>query len=159
MPGSIGIPAARKWRGMIRFSLRCDKEHDFDSWFASGAAYDSLRAAGHVACPICGSSRVDKALMAPAVRLSQEPVPPDPRPNLAAPATPLEQAMAELRRQVEENSEYVGVNFVTEARRMHEGNAPERAIHGEARLEEAKKLIEDGVPVAPLPFLPRRKSN
>ena len=81
------------------------------------------------------------------------------KPTLGAPATDLEQALAALRRQVEENSEYVGVNFVTEARRIHAGDAPERAIYGEARADEAKKLIEDGVPVAPLPFLPARKAN
>jgi len=140
---------------MIRFSLRCDKEHEFESWFQSGAAYDGLRAARHVACPICGSTAVEKALMAPAVRVAREGA----APSLTAPANPLEAAMAELRRQVEANSEYVGMNFVTEARRMHEGEAPERAIHGEARLEEARKLLEDGVPVAPLPFLPARKAN
>lgn len=141
---------------MIRFSLRCDKEHEFESWFASGAAYEALRAAGHVACPICGSGQVEKALMTPALRPAREG---EAAPGLSAPANPLEAAMAELRRQVDENSEYVGMNFVTEARRMHEGEAPERVIHGEARLEEAKKLIEEGVPVAPLPFLPRRKAN
>ncbi|HSF62903.1 MAG TPA: DUF1178 family protein, partial [Paracoccaceae bacterium] len=64
-----------------------------------------------------------------------------------------------LRREVEANSEYVGVEFATEARRIHAGTAPERAIYGEARPEEARKLIEDGVPVAPLPFLPARKVN
>ena len=64
-----------------------------------------------------------------------------------------------MRRQVEANSEYVGVNFVTEARAIHDGEAPERAIYGEARPEEARKLMEDGIPVAPLPFLPRRKAN
>jgi hypothetical protein len=84
---------------------------------------------------------------------------PEAPPSLSKPETPLETALAELRRQVEENSEYVGMNFVTEARRMHLGDSPERAIHGEARPEEAKKLIEEGVPVAPLPFLPARKAN
>jgi len=145
---------------MIRFTLRCDKDHDFDSWFQSGAAFDSLRAAGHVACPVCGSAQVDKALMTPALRPARDVEGQrEARPSLTAPANPLEAAMAELRRQVEENSEYVGMNFVTEARRMHQGEAPERAIHGEARLDEAKKLLEDGVPVAPLPFLPARKTN
>jgi hypothetical protein len=64
-----------------------------------------------------------------------------------------------MRKQVEENSEYVGTNFATEARSMHLGDAPERAIFGEAKPEEAKSLIEDGIPVAPLPFVPKRKSN
>jgi hypothetical protein len=141
---------------MIRFSLKCAKDHSFESWFPSGSAFDTLKAAGHVACPVCGSGEVEKALMAPsvaAVRGEAE------RPSLGAPATELEAALAALRRQVEENSDYVGMDFVTEARRMHAGEAPERAIHGEARADEARKLLEDGVPVTPLPFLPARKAN
>jgi hypothetical protein len=141
---------------MIRFSLKCAKDHSFESWFPSGSAFDTLKAAGHVACPVCGSGEVEKALMAPsvaAVRGEAE------RPSLGAPATELEAALAALRRQVEENSDYVGMDFVTEARRMHAGEVPERAIHGEARADEARKLLEDGVPVTPLPFLPARKAN
>ena len=139
---------------MIRFSLICDKDHGFDSWFPSGEAFDSLKAQGHVACPVCGSGAVEKALMAPAVRPARKDAA-----ALRAPANPVEEALAALRRQVEENSEYVGMNFAAEARRIHEGDAPERAIHGEARMDEAKKLVEDGIPVAPLPFLPARKVN
>ena len=142
---------------MIRYSLKCAADHGFESWFQSGAAFDSLHAAGHVTCPVCGSSTVEKSLMAPMVRPTREDE--AAKPSLGAPATELEQALAALRRQVEENSEYVGVNFVTEARRIHAGDAPERAIYGEARADEANKLIEDGVPVAPLPFLPARKAN
>ena len=81
------------------------------------------------------------------------------RPRLGTPQSELEAALAALRRQVEENSEYVGMNFATEARAIHEGASPERAIYGEAKPEEAKRLIEDGIPVAPLPFRPARKSN
>ena len=142
---------------MIRFSLKCIADHEFESWFRSGAAFDGLRSAGHVTCPVCGTAQVEKSLMAPMLRPAREDGPE--KPTLGAPATDLEQALAALRRQVEENSEYVGVNFVTEARRIHAGDAPERAIYGEARADEAKKLIEDGVPVAPLPFLPARKTN
>lgn len=137
---------------MIRFSLKCDQDHGFESWFPSGAAYEALKAAGHVSCPVCGSVVVEKALMAPAVRAAREEAGP-----LRGAETPMEQAIAALKKQVEENSEYVGMNFVAEARRIHQGEAPERSIHGEARPEEAKKLIEEGVPVAPLPFLPARK--
>ncbi|MEQ8290979.1 MAG: DUF1178 family protein [Roseovarius sp.] len=151
---------------MIQYTLKCDKDHRFDSWFQSAAAFDKLQSAGMVACAICGSPHVEKALMAPSVRDSrhkspQAPVKPDaPRHRpLSAPATTAEQALAELKRHVEKNSEYVGLNFVREARQMHEGTAPERAIYGEAKPEEARKLLEDGVPVAPLPFLPNRKSN
>jgi hypothetical protein len=142
---------------MIRFSLKCIADHEFESWFQSGTAFDGLRSAGHVTCPVCGTAQVEKSLMAPMLRPAREDGPE--KPTLGAPATDLEQALAALRRQVEENSEYVGVNFVTEARRIHAGDAPERAIYGEARADEAKKLIEDGVPVAPLPFLPARKTN
>ena len=137
---------------MIRYALSCKDGHAFESWFKSASAYDALAAGGHVACPVCGSVDVAKALMAPAVATTA-PAP------LSEPANPLEEAMRALRRQVEENSEYVGMNFATEARRMHTGDAPERAIYGEARPDEAKRLIEDGVPVAPLPFFPARKAN
>jgi hypothetical protein len=140
---------------MIRYALSCADGHAFESWFQSAAAYDSLAAAGHVACPACGSAKVQKTLMAPAVATAEAKTPP----TLSEPANPVEEAMRALRRQVEENSEYVGMNFVTEARRMHQGEAPERAIYGEARPDEARRLIEDGVPVAPLPFMPARKTN
>lgn len=144
---------------MIRYSLRCDKAHAFDSWFASASAFDRLAAAGQVACPVCGATTVEKALMAPAVASTEAAAAPAPRPRLDQPDTPLEAAMAELRRQIEANSDYVGMNFAAEARAIHEGEAPARAIYGETRPEEARKLIEDGVPVAPLPFLPGRKAN
>ncbi len=143
---------------MIRYALKCRDGHTFDSWFQSVAAFDALRAQGHVACPVCGTGEVEKSLMAPAVATAQaEKVPA--KPDLSAPASALEEAMAALRRQVEENSEYVGLNFAAEARRIHGGESPERAIYGEARPDEARKLLEDGVPVAPLPFLPARKAN
>jgi hypothetical protein len=142
---------------MIRYALTCKVGHAFESWFKSASAYDGLAAAGHVACPLCGSAEVTKSLMAPAVSHAVKPA--TPAPSLTEPASQMEEAMRALRRQVEENSEYVGVNFVTEARRIHDGDAPERAIYGEARPEEAKRLIEDGVPVAPLPFFPARKTN
>ena len=138
---------------MIRYALRCDKGHDFDGWFRSSDAFASLQRAGQVSCAQCGSARVEKALMAPAVAAD-----PAPRP-LAAPQSPVEAALEKLRRHVEENSDYVGLSFAEEARAMHEGECPARAIHGEARPDEARKLIEDGVPVAPLPFIPRRRAN
>lgn len=142
---------------MIRFSLRCQADHAFESWFQSGDAFDTLNASGHVACPVCGSVAVEKSLMAPTVRPARAAA--ASRPDLTAPASDMEKTFAELRRRVEENSEYVGLDFVTEARRMHDGDAPERAIYGEARFEDAKKLFEDGIPVAPLPFMPQRKTN
>jgi hypothetical protein len=137
---------------MICFSLRCSNEHQFDSWFTSSAAYEGLRTAGHVSCPICGDSAVDKALMAPALA-SPKPV------AEAAPPQDLAQKLAQLRQMVETNSDYVGMNFAAEARAMHLGDIPARPIYGEARGDEARALIEDGVPVAPLPFIPRAKVN
>ena len=144
---------------MIRYTLTCDKGHGFDSWFQSAEAFDSLRTAGQVACPVCGATQVEKALMAPSVRPARKAATAERKPDLSAPASDLEEALAELRRQVEANSDYVGVNFVAEARAMHEGDKPERSIYGEARPEEALKLLEEGIPVAPLPFLPARKAN
>jgi hypothetical protein len=145
---------------MIKYAIKCSADHSFDSWFQSAAAYEALRGAGHVSCPVCGSTTVEKGLMAPAVRVSdtgEMAAVPD-RP-LAAPGTDVEAALAALRRQIEANSDYVGLNFAAEARRIHAGDAPERSIYGEARADDARALIEDGVPVAPLPFVPGRKTN
>lgn len=138
---------------MIRYSLSCAEGHRFDSWFASAEAFDTLASAGHLSCAVCGTEKVEKALMAPSVKSEAEPMP------LSGPRSAAEQALAEIRRHVEENSEYVGMSFAKEARAIHEGAAPERPIYGEARADEARRLIEDGVPVAPLPFLPKSKAN
>ncbi|MCY1126281.1 DUF1178 family protein [Frigidibacter sp. RF13] len=139
---------------MIRYRLTCDQDHGFESWFKSSDAFDKLNASGMVACSVCGSVKVTKDLMAPAVSQGTEEAKP-----LQRPASEVEAALAALRRQVEENSEYVGLNFAAEARAMHEGERPHRSIYGEARSDEARKLIEEGVPVAPLPFMPARKVN
>lgn len=136
---------------MIRYTLACDKDHRFDSWFQSSDAFDALQTAGHLTCAVCGSSAVDRTLMAPTVRSDKR--------ALSAPTSEAEKTLAALRKQVEDNSDYVGLSFAAEARKMHDGDAPERAIYGEARLEDARKLIEDGIPVAPLPFMPKRKAN
>ena len=139
---------------MIKYALKCNDGHGFESWFASAEAYDSLLKAGHVSCATCGSTRVSKALMAPQVKtVRTEEAAPD-----AAPEDPAA-ALAKLRAEVEANATYVGGDFAREARAQHLGDVPDRPIFGEARPEEAKSLIEDGVPVAPLPFLPTRKAN
>ena len=141
---------------MIRYSLRCAEAHEFESWFQSAAAYDVLHRTGHIACPICGATAVEKSLMAPTVRPAGKG---EGSTSLTDPETAREEAIARLRAEIEANSDYVGMNFVAEARKMHSGEAPERSIYGEARPDEAIKLLEDGVPVAPLPFRPKRKSN
>ena len=151
---------------MIRYSLRCDQGHDFDGWFRSSDGFESLRVAGQVSCTICGSAKVEKALMAPRVAhggdhdggRNADQGGAD-APDLHTPRDDREAALDKLRRHVEENSDYVGMSFAAEARAMHEGAAPERAIHGEAKLEDARKLLEDGIPVAPLPFRTRQRAN
>ncbi|MCT4558716.1 MAG: DUF1178 family protein [Pelagimonas sp.] len=162
---------------MIQYTLKCTQGHQFDSWFQSSAAFDKLAKAGHVSCAICGSTQVEKALMAPRVGVKEntkeataapdqqaaqpsDPQSPPPAPaRLNAPSTEAEKALAAMKEHVEKNSDYVGDNFAAEARAIHDGDAPERPIWGEAKPKEAKELIEDGIPVAPLPFTPTRKTN
>ena len=140
---------------MIQFSLKCPNDHRFDSWFQSADAFDKLLSAGHVSCAVCGAGDVEKAVMAPRVVASRDRAE---RP-LSQPRTTAEQAVSELRRKIEAETEDVGDSFAREARAIHSGEAPERAIRGQAKLAEACSLLEDGVPVVPLPFLPTRKAN
>ena len=155
---------------MICFTLKCPEGHVFDSWFKSSSAFDALAESGMIQCPDCGAAVKDKALMAPDVRTTRAApradAPPAEVPDqqqnmhaLAAPSSEAEAALQELRRKVQDNSEYVGKSFAKEARAIHVGDSPERSIYGEATAEEAKDLVEDGVPVAPLPFVPTRKTN
>lgn len=166
---------------MIQFSLKCANDHRFDSWFQSTDAYAKLKTAGMISCAVCGSDHVEKAIMAPRVRPARSAAQSSPQSldgaatqntapgtalaktqnnsPLSSPKTPDEQALRDLKRKVEENSEYVGPNFADKAREMHDGNAPERAIYGEAKPEEAIALIKEGIPVIPLPFIPAKKIN
>jgi hypothetical protein len=136
---------------MIRYALRCTEDHRFESWFGSSADYDRLHAAGHVTCAVCGSPEVEKELMAPQIGGGSAAERP-----LSAAASPAEQALRELRRKIEAQSENVGRDFAKEARRIHDGEAPARSIIGEARPSEARALVEDGVPIAPLPWSRKR---
>ncbi len=151
---------------MIRYALKCSADHSFESWFANADAFDSLKSGGMVACPECGVTDVSKSLMSPGVQPARAKAAATPpaapaSAELPVPAEPaqVDPRLVAMRKHVEANSEYVGMKFATEARKMHEGEAPHRAIYGEAKLEEAKKLLEDGIPVAPLPFTPTRKTN
>lgn len=165
---------------MIQYTLKCAEGHVFESWFQSAAAFDKLQAAGMVGCAECGSMQVQKAIMAPRVRTGRKAVSSlgEAEPPASAPPTPaaaaqapvidkrtgadpreIEAALRKMRAAVEANSDYVGEKFVDEARAMHLGDAPERAIYGEAKIDEARELIEEGISVLPLPFVPGRKTN
>ena len=137
---------------MIRYTLKCAEGHEFESWFQSANAFDALAEKDLVSCSVCGSDQVSKALMAPRVNATEDA-------PLRAPVDPAQAAMKARREQVEKNSTYVGGNFAREARAMHLGDVPERAIHGEAKPDEAKALIEDGVPILPIPGGPPEKTN
>lgn len=150
---------------MIRFTLQCPEGHRFESWFRDGRAFEALSAAGELSCPACGSTEIAKGLMAPRVQparaseaVREDPAAEDARTPLA-PASERERALAALKARVEAEADYVGMGFVREARAMHEGRRPTRPIYGEAKPAEAIELMEEGVPVAPLPFAPTRKLN
>jgi hypothetical protein len=165
---------------MIRYALSCDQGHVFESWFASSAAYDKQAKRALVACPVCGSAKVEKAMMAPHLARAdvtgpQPPAPPNPAPASTAqtPApvpekTPvamvsaaereLRQKLKELRDHVTKNASYVGPRFPEEARKIHYGEAEHRSIYGEASTEEAKALHEEGIEFHPLPVLPDDKN-
>lgn len=146
---------------MIKFALACDKGHDFESWFPDGAAYEKQARRGLIACPECGSTRVAKAIMAPAVLGASRP--PERDKSAAAPVPvaliderqrALREAVRSLRREIEANTDDVGAKFPEVARAIHTGEAPERAIRGQASRAEVEALIEDGVGVLPMPFAP-----
>lgn len=141
---------------MIVFDLRCDAGHVFEAWFGSSTAYEEQRAGGLVECPLCGSTDIDKAVMAPNVGAKGNqrmavPAKPNEPPTPAAVKAALA-AMAAAQAKALEKSQWVGTAFADKARAMHVGDAPEAPIHGQASLAEATALAEGGVPIAPLPF-------
>lgn len=146
---------------MIVFDLACTDGHRFEGWFGSSSDYEDQRARGLLACPSCGATDVTKAPMAPAVPAKgnqrQEVLPPEQaRPMANTPMPPEMQkalaALAKAQAEALKNSTWVGDKFADETRKMHYGERDEAPIHGQASLAEAKALIEEGVPVAPLPF-------
>ena len=137
---------------MIRFSLTCQNDHSFDGWFRDSEDFDKQKKRGLIACPDCGSVKVDKALMAPAVSTGRK------REMMAlAMSAAQKKAMAELKalsEKLRENADYVGDKFAEEARKIHFGETDPRGIYGEATPEEAKSLAEDGVEFMPIPVFP-----
>lgn len=153
---------------MILFTLRCVADHHFEGWFRDNAAFDRQKRRGLIACPDCGSTEIEKAPMAPrlgrshkgepespkAVATSETPAPPA-APDDAAPSpAQLRRALQVLRRHIERNCEDVGSNFAAEARRIHKGETKTRGIYGEATQAETKALLEDGIEVASIPWVP-----
>jgi hypothetical protein len=160
---------------MIRYSLRCDRGHEFESWFQSSSAYEQQEKRKLVNCPACGSAKVERAIMAPQIvskrRRDGEAPAPAPAPaastDVTAPAsTPLMMAqerelrakIKELRDHIVKNADNVGERFPNEARKMHYGDIEHRPIYGEASPDEARALIEEGVEVSPLPVLPEDRN-
>jgi len=168
---------------MIRYALNCTDGHVFESWFQNSAAFDKQKKRGLVTCPICGSEKVEKAIMAPKLARTDierppAPMPPPPAPSNPQAATPamppmppvpagkssvaimshqereLRQKLKELRDHVTKNANYVGGQFPEEARKMHYGEIEHRSIYGEASPDEAKALHEEGIEFHPLPILP-----
>lgn len=168
---------------MIVFDLKCRNGHQFEAWFNSASGFDRLKKAGHVACAVCGSNKIEKALNAPniapakrkaagasAARGDAAPPPAgEPASDLSAPGRyandpkaakvgELMKQLAELRVQIETNCDYVGPEFAEEARKMHYGEAPKRNIYGEASDTEAKQLNDEGIEFSRIPWTPRRDS-
>ena len=157
---------------MIRYNLRCDRGHAFESWFQSSSAYDSQLRRKLVSCPSCGSAKVEKAIMAPQIGRKTKDNAPAPQPSetttevSTVPSTPLMMAqerelrakLKELRDHVTKNADNVGEKFPTEARKMHYGDIEHRPIYGEATPDEARSLIDEGIEVSPLPVLPEDRN-
>jgi hypothetical protein len=152
---------------MIHYQLRCAEGHSFESWFQSSSAYETQEERNLIGCPICGSSKVERDIMAPQIvskkgRESAVPAPaavkevatPASTPLLMAQERELRAKLKELRDHIVKNADNVGERFPSEARKMHYGDIEHRPIYGEASPDEARALIEEGVEVAPLPVLP-----
>ncbi len=152
---------------MIRYHLRCERGHAFESWFQSSSAYETQEKRRLVNCPVCGSAKVERAIMAPQIvskkgRESVAPAPaastevtsPGSTPLLMAQERELRAKLKELRDHIVKNADNVGERFPNEARKMHYGDIEHRPIYGEASPDEARALIDEGVEVSPLPVLP-----
>jgi hypothetical protein len=134
---------------MIKYTLLCDSNHDFEGWFPSVAGYERQAEMRQVTCPVCGSANVRKAVMTPNISTSKK------RRQTNGPLSPeAVSTLREVRKHVVENADYVGPRFAEEARKIHFGEIEARGIYGEATPAEAKALLDEGVNVAPLPKLP-----
>jgi hypothetical protein len=150
---------------VIRYTLACEKKHEFESWFANSAAYDKQAKRGLVTCPQCGSAKIEKAIMAPQLANTKKrgkatvtSAPAEPVAMLSPQETELRQKLREIRDHLTKNSEHVGPKFSEEARKMHYGEIEHRSIYGEASPDQAKELAEEGIEFHPLPVLPDERN-
>jgi len=156
---------------MIRYALACDRKHQFEAWFNNSADYDRQAKRGLVTCPVCESTKVDKAIMAPAISTSKKrkaaPAAVDvsasqpahaPVAMLSPQETEMRAKLKELRDYLTKNADNVGKKFPEEARKMHYGDVEHRSIYGEASADEAKKMLDEGIEFHPLPTLPDEKN-
>ena len=141
---------------MILYELRCEAGHGFEAWFRNSDTYDVQVAAGEVNCPVCGSSSVEKALMAPAI--AKRPAEDDKARRTHTTMADARRELEALRQKIEENCEYVGDRFADEARKIHYEEAAHRDIYGEATETEARELEEEGIGVARIPWVSRTDS-
>lgn len=135
---------------MILFDLKCHKDHVFEAWFKDSRAYESQAKAGKIVCPVCASSKVGKALMAPSISSSRNKAKAE-----ADAQAEMRRMLLKLREQVEKNCDYVGPQFAEEARKIHYGEADPRGIYGEASEAEAAELAEEGIEVGRIPWVQR----
>ena len=140
---------------MIRYALICEHDHAFEGWFGSSGDYEDQQARGLVECPVCASKAVRKQIMAPAVSGTKRTAKGEGGPSRAM----MLEAMGRLRQHVVETFDDVGDAFAKEARAIHEGKAEQRGIYGQASPTEVRGLLEDGVPVAPMPPEPPKKTD
>jgi hypothetical protein len=140
---------------MIKYALGCADGHAFDSWFPDSDAYEKQRKRGFVVCPECGSTHVDKAIMAPAIVGGDRAAPVEASPEIVVDdrRRRAREFYLQMRREIEANTDDVGAKFPQVARAIHLGDEPERAIRGQASLSEAKSLLEDGIGVLPIPVV------
>lgn len=141
---------------MIRYALICGQDHGFEGWFGSSDDYDDQQARGLVECPVCASRDVRKQIMAPAVAGTKRRGEPGLTPEVRSMVM---EAMGKVRQHVEDNFDYVGDSFATEARAIHEGTSEDRGIYGEASPQEIRALTEDGIQIAPLPPPPPKPTE
>jgi hypothetical protein len=141
---------------MILYELRCEAGHGFEAWFRNSGTYDTQVAAGEVNCPVCGSSAVEKALMAPAI--AKRPAEDGKARRTHTTMADARRELEALRQKIEENCEYVGDRFADEARKIHYEESAHRDIYGEATETEARELEEEGIGVARIPWVSRTDS-